>query len=210
VIEPKRPPGRPRAAELRVPTAVAIVQAAATLFMDAGYRAVTMDMVASAAGVTKAAVYYHFKDKASLFVATAQFVLGQARRATEQLLAQDEPLREKLVKLAHIVLRLPQPFTSFDAMMHEAKADLSADQLAEVLQQQHEIEGVVERALVDASARGTIRADDPTLVTHAFLALLRVGQARSDDGEQRFPDVQRTAELLVRTIWDGIGCDRMT
>lgn len=190
---------------MRVPTDVAIVTAATTLFMDAGYRAVTIDMVAEAAGVTKAAVYYHFKDKASLFVATAHFVFDRAFAGTQALLARPEPLREQLVQIAEIVLLLPQPFTNFDAMMHEAKVELAPEQVTEVLRRQHQVEHLIEATLLEAAAEGTIRTDDPILAAHAFLALLRVGQALQDDGQKRFPDARRTGEFLVRILWDGIG-----
>ena len=44
-----------------------LVQTAAALFGRAGYAATSLDDVASAAGVTKGAVYHHFESKAQLF-----------------------------------------------------------------------------------------------------------------------------------------------
>ncbi len=125
VTRTRRSPGRPRLSEIRVPSKQAIADAAARLFMEKGYRAATMEMVAEAAGLTKAAVYYHFKDKATLVVAAAHSVFTQARAATEAILARPEPLRARLEAIARIVLNLPQPFTAFDAMMLEAEGELA-------------------------------------------------------------------------------------
>ena len=41
-------------------------------FLAHGYAATSMDRVASAAGVSKATIYSHFKDKADLFAAIMQ------------------------------------------------------------------------------------------------------------------------------------------
>jgi len=174
------------------------------LFMARGYRAVTMELVAEAAGVTKPAVYYHFKDKGSLLVAVAGLVFSRAQSATETVLAKATPLADRLREIAVIVLSLPQPFTAFDAMMHEAQGELAAEQMLEIHKAQRSVFQVIETTLVDAAARGEIRTDDPVLVAHAFLALLRVGQTRDERGERRFPDVTGTAGRLVAALWEGI------
>ncbi len=201
----RRPPGRPRRADLRVPTDVAIVTAATALFMEKGYRSVTIEMVAEAAGVTKPAVYYHFKDKSSLLVATTEAVFKEARRATGALLAAKGPLRQRLQRIAEVVLALPQPFTQFDTMMHEAATELSAEQLTQIREEEQAVYAVVEDAMAQAAESGEIVAPDPQLAAHAFLALLRLGQMRGEDGRHRFPDTTRTAQLLVSALWEGIG-----
>lgn len=187
-----------------MPAEKAITRAAASLFMDKGYRAVTMDMVAEAAGLTKAAVYYHFRDKPSLMVQAVLAALGQARLGTEAVLAGPGTLRQRLEALAASVLRLPQPFSAFDAMLHEAEADLSPEQLGQIRAEEQRVAEVVETAIRAGAARGEVRADNPALVAHAFVSLLRAGQARLPDGAPRFPDTAGTAQVLVELLWEGI------
>jgi AcrR family transcriptional regulator len=184
---------------------VAIVQAAMELFMARGYRAVTMDAVAKAAGVTKPAVYYHFKDKASILVAVARLVFSRARDGTTAILARPVPLRERLQAIARVVFALPHPFTVFDAMMHEVESELAPEQLAEIRAEERSLTALMERTILDAAAAGEIRTDDPVLAAHAFLALLRVGQARDPEGCRRFTDISATAERLVAIFWEGVG-----
>jgi len=57
---------------LRGDKAEAILAGAMQQFMANGYAATSMDQVAIAAGVSKATVYSHFQDKASLFAALIQ------------------------------------------------------------------------------------------------------------------------------------------
>lgn len=46
-----------------------ILNAALELFHDRGYSRTTLDQIARKAGVTRGAIYWHFKDKVDLFVA---------------------------------------------------------------------------------------------------------------------------------------------
>jgi TetR/AcrR family transcriptional regulator, regulator of autoinduction and epiphytic fitness len=52
--------------------AEAILQGAIQEFLQHGYAATSMDKIAKAAGVSKATVYSHFRDKESLFNAVIQ------------------------------------------------------------------------------------------------------------------------------------------
>ena len=190
--------------DVRVPAEKAITDAAARLFMEKGYRAVTVEMVAEAAGLTKAAVYYHFKDKATLMVEAARSTFTHAREATQSILARPEPLRARLEAMARIVLNLPQPFTAFDAMMLEAEGELAPEQLAAIRMEEQRVAAVLEEAVRASALRGEIRARSPVLIAHAFIALLRVGQARNVDGSPRFPDTQATARILMDMLWTGV------
>ena len=173
--------------------------------MEHGYRGVTMDMVADAAGLTKAAVYYHFHDKASLVVACMQRTFEGARRATEQILAQDRPLVERLEEMARVVLGLPQPFVAFNVLMHEAQSELSPEQVATLREAEASVTVPLEDEVRRALERGEIKVEDPLLLVHSFVAALRVGQSVGADGRPLFPDRRRTAQVLVSLFWRGVG-----
>lgn len=53
-------------------TQLALLQAGARLFAEVGYEAATLERLAAAAGVTKAMVRYHFRDKAGLYRAVIE------------------------------------------------------------------------------------------------------------------------------------------
>jgi AcrR family transcriptional regulator len=50
----------------------AVLQAAATIFLEHGFSAATTDMIQRAAGVSKATMYAHFPNKEALFVAAIE------------------------------------------------------------------------------------------------------------------------------------------
>lgn len=163
-----------------------------------------MEMVAEAAGLTKAAVYYHFHDKAALMVASMQWAFNYARTATEAILARPLPLKERLETLAEVVLSLPQPFSSFGTLLHEAKPELTPDQLRTLHDAEVSVTRPLEQVLFAAIATGEIEIEDPLLLVHSFVAALGVGQTREVDGSFLFPDRRRTARTLVSVMFHGI------
>ena len=55
--------------ERRRTSIAGVLQAARTLFVTHGYEATSIDQIARAAGLTKGAVYFYFRDKAALLLA---------------------------------------------------------------------------------------------------------------------------------------------
>jgi AcrR family transcriptional regulator len=65
---------KPQRLDYAEQTRQALLQAAEELFIEDGYRRTSLDAVGAAAGFTKGAVYRHFKDKQTLFVAVFERV----------------------------------------------------------------------------------------------------------------------------------------
>ena len=61
-----------------------ILQAAMSLFLDAGYEKTTMTRVAERAGVGRATVFWHFSDKKSLFREAFHRLIDPFRRSLER------------------------------------------------------------------------------------------------------------------------------
>lgn len=77
-----------------------ILREATAKFVSAGYAAVSMQQIADAAGVNKATLYHHFRDKEALFLEVMRLAM---RRAQDQLAATitgGETLRDRLVAVA--------------------------------------------------------------------------------------------------------------
>ncbi|HZV66577.1 MAG TPA: TetR family transcriptional regulator, partial [Telluria sp.] len=63
-----------RTKEEAMETRASILDAAELLFVQQGVSGTTLQHIASAAGVTRGAIYWHFKDKAELFDAMMERV----------------------------------------------------------------------------------------------------------------------------------------
>ena len=93
VVVRVRPAGRGRGRER-------IIAAATELFGAKGYSDVSMADVARAAGVTKAALYYHFADKSDLYTTVALARIESIHAAMDAAANEGGTLEERLVRLA--------------------------------------------------------------------------------------------------------------
>lgn len=67
-----------------------LIEAARTVFHECGVSRSTLEKIAKAAGVTRGAVYWHFKDKAELFFAMREDVFAPMVERTDAYLLSDQ------------------------------------------------------------------------------------------------------------------------
>src|SRR5207253_9125533 len=77
-----------------------LVRAAIDCFARLGYQGTTIDRIARDAGVTKGAVYYHFRDKQQLLFEAVKDHVGEFER---QVLAEVTPELDAMAALRHVV-----------------------------------------------------------------------------------------------------------
>jgi len=91
---------RPRAATYD-DQRVRILRQAAELFAQQGYGGTSMNEVAQACGVSKAALYHYVRDKSELLALIALTHVGRLEQLTHEVLAQAAPPEERLRRLIH-------------------------------------------------------------------------------------------------------------
>ena len=87
----------------RTPAKARIVSAAAGLFAEHGVGGTSLQMIADAIGVTKAAVYHQFKTKDQIVVAAAEDELARVIAAMDAAEAEPDPARVRDALLTGIV-----------------------------------------------------------------------------------------------------------
>jgi AcrR family transcriptional regulator len=80
-----------------------ILDAALELFTAHGVSGTSLQMIADAIGVTKAAVYHQFKTKEEIVIAVTNTELGKLEGALEAAEAEDDPLRARKVRLSRVI-----------------------------------------------------------------------------------------------------------
>lgn len=79
----------------------AILDAAALVFMELGFATASVDDISAAYGATKGIIYYHFKNKSTLFFAVQRRAMEMTREAIEpHALSKDLPSK-KIYNMAH-------------------------------------------------------------------------------------------------------------
>jgi AcrR family transcriptional regulator len=76
------------------------MHAAIDCFARLGYQGTSIDRIARDAGVTKGAVYYHFRDKEELLFEAVKDRIGGFE---QKVLQETEPARDAMTKLRHVV-----------------------------------------------------------------------------------------------------------
>lgn len=77
-----------------------ILASARNEFADKGFEGARVDRIASAAGVNKAMIYYHFTSKERLYETILEELFGRARAFLDRVLAEEMTLEVRLSELA--------------------------------------------------------------------------------------------------------------
>lgn len=80
-------------------TRQAILQSALEAFAQKGYSQTTMDEIADRAGVSKGALYWHFKDKRTLFLAVCEERASALEKVMRSALEEPETILNKIDRL---------------------------------------------------------------------------------------------------------------
>ncbi|CAB3817554.1 hypothetical protein LMG26858_00016 [Achromobacter anxifer] len=78
-----------------------ILDAAASVFMNLGFSAASLDDISVAYGATKGIIYYYYRNKSALFFAVQRRAMELTREAIEPHALSAEPPAVKLRKMAH-------------------------------------------------------------------------------------------------------------
>lgn len=100
-----------------------ILEAAALLFAQRGYAAVSMRDLARQTQITPAALYHHFQDKAAIHSAALQYIFADKVTAVSDLVKGDDTSEIKLEKL---ILWLTLQFAENPIMMRLLQRELLA------------------------------------------------------------------------------------
>lgn len=151
------------------PTALRILDVAAQLFMQRGYRAVSINDILQAAGVTKPTLYYYFKDKEELFVQMGLRVLVAMSQPLTGLATADWPIDERLRAMARVLV------TGYEGdmrmMRHEMMEHLNESARSRLNAAfYHHLFMPLMHVMRDAVAHGLIRIS-PEMATMLFLNL---------------------------------------
>jgi AcrR family transcriptional regulator len=186
----------------------ALLDAGRNLFLVHGYTDVSMQQIAEAAGMTKGAPYYHFKNKDELFMEVFQQEIDRIKDGFVSHLSAGGPLRRRLQKATAFIISntqsdLSRLFSDFEhcvAPGYQKDAEQSAREHANMVNK-------LLPFFVEAQARGEFTRRTPEQATYLFL-LLAIGQMQWMRNEENRGILGNTpdeiAGKLMETLFDGI------
>lgn len=183
-----------------------ILRVATGLFAERGYRATSLREVASAAGCTKPAVYYHFRNKEELFLACLRAEAATLTGILDLGLEQHGTVRDRLVRGIEALCRHCRLRPAGLALLERAEWLPDEGQPGFDFSSVRSLHlGLARGLLEEGIARGELRGDLP--VEEAVFALAGLVHQRTErflrDGEPipvAFPE--RAVDVLFRGFAD--------
>src|SRR3989304_395957 len=161
----KRKPAKRGGREL---TRERILAVSGRVFNQRGYHGTTLDDIARALGVTKAALYYHVKNKEELLFQCHQLALDIGMEGFHRALAQPAPPDEQLrVALAHYIEGMADQLKGTVVLLEQGA--LSPRHHRQIVRGRDEYEQALRTLIAGGVAAGVFVPCDPKLVGFAIL-----------------------------------------
>lgn len=141
------------------------------VFVDRGYDASSLDVIAKRLGLSKSAVYHHFTSKAEMLEIALERVLGELERVFDSAEALDLPAVERIRRIvseAVLVACERQQYLVLLLRLH-GNSEVELDAMA----RRRELTGRLSRVFEAARIEGGVRDDiDPALAARLTFGLV--------------------------------------
>lgn len=200
------PGGRPTRAEAERRHG-ALLETATRLFLEHGLDRVSMDRIASEAGVAKRFIYARYADKGELFAAAVERLIAERITPLQIFEVPDEPVESGLIKLGKTLLELalkPEHLAVYRTLVVEAPRFPGLAKLDNERTRQLGIGGIL-RVLTEFARRGEIELHDPELQAELFgILVMRGAQHRAlIVGREEPAQEERRLRAAIRLFLDG-------
>ncbi len=179
-----------------------ILQQASRLFVAHGYNGISMREIAEACQMTKAALYYHFKDKKDLLreifkgylTKTNQFFLETSRKPAST--------RQRLTDLVDEIFDQSPDKRGVLHLMFVEMPHLDKDLQEEISTLYHsQFQGAIESILIEGIQTGELQTVDPHIAARLLLGMMYPLFHPSKPDQQ---DIQAATTLMINIFFDGV------
>ena len=150
-----------------------ILEASKCLFIEHGYHALSMREISEKVGVSKAALYYHFKDKEELFIATLNCNLEDMGSTIDAISGGSISNSEKISQFIEFILAQPAEQRAMIRLGTQEISQLSDASRKKFDESYHnKFTGKLNNIFQEGIKSGEFRDLDPAIATWALLGLL--------------------------------------
>jgi TetR/AcrR family acrAB operon transcriptional repressor len=187
-----------------------LLDAAEREFREHGVSRTSLAEIAAAAGVTRGAVYWHFRDKSDLFEAMCERATLPLESMLERAgsVVQDDPLRTlrslAVAALTHLAMD-PRSRNVFEVLFHKCEMAAELAPIAERRQRERQVcLSNVEQLLQQAVAAGQLPADTDTGLATRTLHAFMTGLMHEWVRDPAAYDLATVAPQLVDLMFAGL------
>jgi AcrR family transcriptional regulator len=178
------------------PREAAILDASFAVFTRYGFARATMDDIAREAGLSRPALYQHYRNKRDIYRAFASLMTWRMTDGLNAMLAAEGPMKEQLV--AAYEACVIAPFNTFAATEHgmellDMKSDLAADIMTAMMGREHD-------ALVRRFLRQGADASTAARLSTLLIDALEGAKARMTGMDAYREAVHSALDLICRLL----------
>jgi TetR/AcrR family transcriptional regulator, repressor of the mexAB-oprM multidrug resistance operon len=183
-----------------------ILLAAEEEFCQRGFAAANMDSIAKTAGLTKGAIFWHYKSKADLFKATIKRATGRVKTIFHETFSSSRPIMEKCREIIKRVKKDKAYEVLTGLSNAENTGDIPKGVLNECYEEMSEIFKDAIQSLSEAKKRGELRADTDIRNVLVTITLIMNGFAKMKDVKSMIAPIGGHVddEYVINAIFDGL------
>jgi TetR/AcrR family transcriptional regulator, repressor of the mexAB-oprM multidrug resistance operon len=183
-----------------------ILLAAEEEFCQHGFIAANMDRIAKSAGLTKGAIFWHYKSKADLFKETIKRATGRVKTIFQETFTSSQPIMEKC---REIIKRIKKD-KAFEVLLVLSNAgntgDIPKGVLNECFGEISEIFKIAFQSFSEAKKTGELRSDTDIPNVLITITLIMNGFSGIKDLKSMFAPLggQVDDDYIINAIFDGL------
>lgn len=186
-------------------TAEYIIQKAHQLFMEKGFSGVSTRIIAKECGITQPALYHHFANKVSIYVAVVIHDLARTEEAIKKVIASCDTFRDALFEVTvYILNNRPR---NLGQMTSDLRQHLEMEEQMRIRQHwvdayQAPIMGLLEQITIHPTL---LQENYLSKLAHVYLGLVHQQLPEMNRlNSQNENELRERAEFLVTVYIDGI------
>ena len=180
-----------------------ILSEAARLFVAEGYNGISMREIAEASQMTKAALYYHFKNKEDLFREIFVTYLAETQSIFQKALQSEGTIRRRLTQLIQEIFRQSPAERGIIHLIFIESSRLHTELRTEIGDQYHcQFLGTLEILLQEGVQSGELKEINPRLSAQILLGMMYPFFHPPEATNP--PDNHEAIELMLTIFFDGI------
>lgn len=162
-----------------------ILQEAFSRFIEAGYATVSMQQIADAAGITKATLYHHFRDKEDLFFEVMRTGFLRSQDTMNHQMESGKTLQEQLNRFASYIFSSER--ADLNRLFGDFHQHVAPERQATFWATFKRPWTYLEAPIAAAIERGELRQGDPSVIARVFFSAM-AGQLQIARFEESVPE----------------------
>ncbi|MBI2867203.1 MAG: TetR/AcrR family transcriptional regulator [Chloroflexi bacterium] len=180
-----------------------VLEVAAQLFKEKGYRATSLRDIANALGVTKASLYHYFKSKEQILIELYERIHSRLAEAAQELLRPSGDATAALLEVIKNHIRFVTIHPDLSAIFFQEKAELDSQYRRVVNRRSREYDRPIEELIRQGIEEGRFRSVDVPVTVNLIMGMCNSVYQWYKPGRRLSAD--QIGELAAGLIIQGIG-----